>query len=230
MNESSGNSPLSSEQLIYLEFNGGDNLSYRGELLSLDGISVESSGVSAARIDRLDKRANSAFSARGIRFCHDRRSWTPIRRSMSEKPMRSPRSATSPGSPKPSTPATAIGTTTRSCSSTTRAAMTSFSTRSATKPATWSATPCRDERHPLRLRPRQLRIRQPDRPERRDADHSGRRDRPRQPGRIRRHDRRGNRRNCAEHHTLRRLLRQRNRHSEHLRRNRIEHGCRLSRL
>lgn len=44
MNESSGNSPLSSEQLIYLEFNGGDNLSYRGELLSLDGISVESSG------------------------------------------------------------------------------------------------------------------------------------------------------------------------------------------
>lgn len=44
MNESSGSGPLSSEQLIYLEFNGGDNLSYRGELLSLDGISVESSG------------------------------------------------------------------------------------------------------------------------------------------------------------------------------------------
>ena len=72
MNESSGSGPLSSEQLIYLEFNGGDNLSYRGELLSLDGISVESSGLSAGRIDRLVKRLNSAFSARGIRFVTNR--------------------------------------------------------------------------------------------------------------------------------------------------------------
>lgn len=72
MNESSGSGPLPSEQLIYLEFNGGDNLSYRGELLSLDGISVESSGLSAGRIDRLVKRLNSAFSARGIRFVTNR--------------------------------------------------------------------------------------------------------------------------------------------------------------
>ena len=64
MNESPGSGPLPSEQLIYLEFNGGDNLSYRGELLSLDGISIESSGLSAGRIDRLVKRLNSAFSAR----------------------------------------------------------------------------------------------------------------------------------------------------------------------
>ena len=72
MNESSGSGPLPSEQLIYLEFNGGDNLSYRGELLSLDGISIESSGLSAGRIDRLVKRLNSAFSARGIRFVTNR--------------------------------------------------------------------------------------------------------------------------------------------------------------
>lgn len=72
MNESPGSGPLPSEQLIYLEFNGGDNLSYRGELLSLDGISVESSGLSAGRIDRLVKRLNSAFSARGIRFVTNR--------------------------------------------------------------------------------------------------------------------------------------------------------------
>lgn len=72
MNESPGSGPLSSEQLIYLEFNGGDNLSYRGELLSLDGISIESSGLSAGRIDRLVKRLNSAFSARGIRFVTNR--------------------------------------------------------------------------------------------------------------------------------------------------------------
>lgn len=72
MNESPGNGLLSSEQLIYLEFNGGDNLSYRGELLSLDGISVESSGLSAGRIDRLVNRLNSAFSARGIRFVTNR--------------------------------------------------------------------------------------------------------------------------------------------------------------
>lgn len=72
MNESPGSGPLPSEQLIYLEFNGGDNLSYRGELLSLDGISIESSGLSAGRIDRLVKRLNSAFSARGIRFVTNR--------------------------------------------------------------------------------------------------------------------------------------------------------------
>lgn len=72
MNESSGSGPLPSEQLIYLEFNGGDNLSYRGELLSLDGISIESSGLSTGRIDRLVKRLNSAFSARGIRFVTNR--------------------------------------------------------------------------------------------------------------------------------------------------------------
>lgn len=72
MNESPGSGPLSSEQLIYLEFNGGDNLSYRGELFSLDGISIESSGLSAGRIDRLVKRLNSAFSARGIRFVTNR--------------------------------------------------------------------------------------------------------------------------------------------------------------
>lgn len=72
MNESSGSGPLPSEQLIYLEFNGSDNLSYRGELLSLDGISIESSGLSAGRIDRLVKRLNSAFSARGIRFVTNR--------------------------------------------------------------------------------------------------------------------------------------------------------------
>ena len=59
--------PEWTEQVVFLDF-GGAQTSYNGEILTLDDVNVENSGLTASRIAEITVRLNAEYAKRGIRF------------------------------------------------------------------------------------------------------------------------------------------------------------------
>ena len=59
--------PEWTEQVVFLDFDGAQT-SYNGEILTLDDVNVENSGLTASRIAEITVRLNAEYAKRGIRF------------------------------------------------------------------------------------------------------------------------------------------------------------------